>query len=74
MSGPADPPSFYCMKGDHLMSYYRTCPRCGANLDPGETCNCLEIEARALIEHVTDKKTAPSAANTEDGKETQQSD
>ena len=22
------------------MSYYRTCPHCGANLDPGEVCDC----------------------------------
>lgn len=22
------------------MSYYRKCPRCGSNLDPGETCTC----------------------------------
>ena len=37
------------------MSYYRTCPRCEAHLDPGERCDCQE-------------KTAPSAANTESGK------
>ena len=22
------------------MSYYKTCPHCGANLDPGEVCDC----------------------------------
>lgn len=22
---------------------YRTCPRCGANLDPGERCDCREV-------------------------------
>lgn len=22
------------------MAYYRTCPYCGANLDPGERCDC----------------------------------
>ncbi len=22
------------------MSYYRTCPRCGANLPPGKVCDC----------------------------------
>ena len=27
------------------MSYYRTCPYCGANLDPGETCDC-QIEKK----------------------------
>ena len=24
------------------MSYYRTCPRCGASLDPGERCDCTD--------------------------------
>lgn len=52
------------------MSCYRTCPRCGAHLDPGETCDCLDVEAQVLIDHVTEKEAAPSAANTEDGKET----
>ena len=28
-------------KGDRMKRYdYRTCPYCGANLDPGETCDC----------------------------------
>lgn len=22
------------------MAYYKTCPECGANLDPGEICDC----------------------------------
>lgn len=24
------------------MAYYRTCPLCGANLKPGESCDCAE--------------------------------
>lgn len=24
------------------MSYYKTCPHCGAHLDPGEVCDCRE--------------------------------
>lgn len=24
------------------MSYYRECPICGSNLDPGEQCTCVE--------------------------------
>lgn len=24
------------------MSYYHTCPDCGANLDPGERCDCTD--------------------------------
>ncbi len=35
------------------MSYYRTCLRCGAHLDPGEVCDC---------------KTAADAANIGGGK------
>ncbi len=26
------------------MSYYRTCPLCGASLDPGERCTCQQYE------------------------------
>ena len=25
------------------MAYYNTCPVCGANLDPGEECECEKI-------------------------------
>ena len=24
------------------MAYYWTCPHCGANLDPGERCDCQD--------------------------------
>lgn len=24
------------------MAYYTTCPHCGANLDPGERCDCQD--------------------------------
>ena len=24
------------------MPYYRPCPRCGCNLDPGERCDCID--------------------------------
>lgn len=27
------------------MSYFRTCPICGANLDPGERCDCIKNTA-----------------------------
>lgn len=53
------------------MSYFKICPHCGANLDPGEVCDC-QIGAPARWAPVksqtfgnSDKKTAPSAANTE---------
>lgn len=38
------------------MSYYKTCPHCGANLDPGEVCDCREKE-----------KPPAGAANTDEG-------
>lgn len=28
------------------MAYYNTCSRCGANLDPGELCDCEQEEKR----------------------------
>lgn len=29
---------------------YRTCPICGANLDPGERCDdCREVQHRAVV-------------------------
>lgn len=39
------------------MSYFHTCPHCGANLDPGEVCDCRDKE-----------RAAQGAANTQDGK------
>ena len=39
------------------MSYYHTCPYCGANLDPGERCDCRDEE-----------EATPGATNTEGGK------
>lgn len=35
--------------------YYWTCPKCGASLDPGETCDCMK------------KKAAPGVTNTRNG-------
>lgn len=40
------------MKHPH---YYHTCPYCGANLDPGERCDC---ESAGTV----DKSTAEEAA------------
>lgn len=28
------------------MSYFKTCPECGAHLDPGEECDCKEEHRR----------------------------
>lgn len=52
------------------MSIYRTCPHCGANLDPGETCDCAS-QAKSQTLTNLDKKTARGADDTTDGKETQ---
>ena len=38
------------------MSYFKACPHCGANLDPGEVCDCRDKE-----------RAAQGATNTEDG-------
>ena len=32
------------------MSYFRTCPHCGAALDPGERCDCEEQATKAREE------------------------
>lgn len=40
------------------MSYYKTCPLCGAHLDSAEVCDCQDI-----------KGAAPGAGNTWDGRE-----
>lgn len=40
------------------MSYYHECPQCGANLDPGERCDCAREK----------KETALDAANIQGGK------
>ena len=33
------------------MSYYRTCPSCGSNLDPCERCDCQERQEAQQIRH-----------------------
>lgn len=39
------------------MAYYKTCPNCGAALDPGEHCDCEEIKRAAYDEaNITDSK------------------
>ena len=30
-----------------MMPYYEPCPNCGANLDPGEKCDCRKKEMPA---------------------------
>lgn len=38
------------------MSYYSTCPDCGAHLDPGEKCNCREEAESELLALVRKSK------------------
>lgn len=54
------------------MSYYRTCPYCGANLDPGERCDCRARETTDSAANAgggdhTHENAALSAANTQGG-------
>lgn len=35
-----------------MSRYYHTCPECGANLDPGEICDCrLETKSKERTEY-----------------------
>lgn len=36
-------------------TYYHTCPYCGANLDPGESCDCQKESNDSTITNVTEK-------------------
>lgn len=43
------------------VSYYRTCPYCGLNLDPGEICRCQKkVKAAASAGTPTTEKTEVS--------------
>lgn len=47
--------------------YYRTCPYCGAALDPGERCDCLDaLEAHSLpVQEATPKSNDSRKENVE---------
>lgn len=32
------------------MPYYRVCPNCGSNLDPGEICDCKDQKEQTVEE------------------------
>lgn len=44
--------------------YYRTCPRCGANLDPDEKCDCMNEPPAATREIKEDYKPGDRVAST----------
>ena len=63
------------------MSYYKACPFCGAHLDPGENCNCVEAiyerltpENKRIVKSTADKllaeqkEAAVNATNIDNGK------
>ncbi len=37
-----------------MANYFHTCPKCGANLDPGEPCRCQDNEAEEYKEEKKD--------------------
>lgn len=49
------------------MSYYRMCPNCGANLDPGERCDCAPPAKSQAFANLQ-KKAAASSAKVDSGK------
>lgn len=48
------------------MAMYNPCPYCGANLDPGEVCDCLQskliVGNRTLSDNMQDKKRERAAS------------
>ncbi len=45
------------------MAYYRVCPNCGCNIDPGEICDCRteKEEAAPLVRETTSGERTPIA-------------
>ena len=39
-----------------MTTYYWTCPKCGANLDPGEQCDCRESTSEKAPDVATVKR------------------
>lgn len=37
------------------MGIYKICPRCGAHLDPGESCDCIEARYDTLTQASRDR-------------------
>lgn len=46
------------------MAYYDTCPECGANLDPGERCDCRRSDGYQYIEKERAAKADTPSKNT----------
>ena len=49
--------NYYYTKNKRTMGgFYHICPYCGASLDPGERCDCLEEKAEQKKSQETTKK------------------
>lgn len=45
--------------------YYHTCQLCGANLDPGESCDCQDSSDNQVTTKVTEKSAPKENAKKE---------
>lgn len=45
-------------------TYYHTCKICGANLDPGELCDCINEKTKTEKEKVYNYKISNKNSNT----------
>ena len=53
-SVPTKLPSDYEFQKEVIRMYYKTCPNCGAHLDPGEACDCSEKEKGRPVREAPD--------------------
>ena len=49
---------------DDIMAYFKTCPHCGAHLDPGEKCDCRDKRENPADAANADEVKNESATNT----------
>jgi len=48
--------------------YFNVCPHCGAHLDPGERCDCLQEKQKSPIrEHIVSDSEKSRRTNYESG-------
>lgn len=75
--------AFYCRKNPWDVKaqplkktggQYRTCPHCGAHLDPGERCDCRDAASNSQTSGDLQKKAAADAANIDGGEKKTQHD
>lgn len=50
-------------------TYYHTCPYCGANLDPGESCDCQkETDYSSTVTEKSKPSTISKSKENKDGR------